>query len=90
MTDDYLAGHARRVNLVGDQTSDETLAQLLSMVRDDIISESDRIRGAEFENYHCIIEASSLQDNAYSISRFLSVSDETARKIAKTPNLFVD
>ena len=90
MTDDYLAGHARRVNLVGDQTSDETLAQLLSMVRDDITSESDRIRGAEFENYHCIVEASSLQDNAYSISRFLSVNDETARKIAKTPNLFVD
>ena len=35
MTDDYLCGHARRVGLAGDQTSDETLAQLLPTIRYD-------------------------------------------------------
>ena len=90
MTDDYLSGHARRVGLAGDQTSDETLAQLLSTIRYDVLFESDRIRDAGFENYTRITEANSPQENADPISRFLSVDDETARQIAETPYLFVD
>ena len=90
MTDEYLAGHARCVGLAGDQTSDETLAQLLPTIRYDVLFESDRIRDAGFENYGRIVEAASPQDNAHPIARFLSVDDETARQIAETPHLFVD
>ena len=90
LTDEYLAGHARRVGLAGDQTSDETLAQLLPTIRYDVLFESDRIRDTGFENYGRIVEAASPQDNAHPIARFLSVDDETARQIAETPYLFVD
>ena len=90
MTDEYLAGHARRVGLAGDQTSDETLAQLLPTIRYDVLFESDRIRDSVFENYGRIVEAASPQDNAHPIARFLSVDDETARQITETPHLFVD
>ena len=90
LTDEYLAGHARCVGLAGDQTSDETLAQLLPTIRYDVLFESDRIRDAGFENYGRIVEAASPQDNAHPIARFLSVDDETARQIAETPHLFVD
>lgn len=90
LTDEYLAGHARRVGLAGDQTSDETLAQLLPTIRYDVLFESDRIRDTGFENYGRIVGAASPQDNAHPIARFLSVDDETARQIAETPYLFVD
>ena len=90
MTDEYLAGHARRVGLAGNQTSDETLAQLLPTIRYDVLFESDRIRDSVFENYGRIVEAASPQDNAHPIARFLSVDDETARQITETPHLFVD
>ena len=90
LTDEYLAGHARRVGLAGDQTSDETLAQLLPTIRYDVLFESDRIRDTGFANYGRIVGAASPQDNAHPIARFLSVDDETARQIAETPYLFVD
>ena len=90
LTDEYLAGHARRVGLAGDQTSDETLAQLLPTIRYDVLFESDRIRDTGFENYGRIVGAASPQDNAHPIARFLSVDDDTARQIAETPYLFVD
>ena len=90
LTDEYLAGHARRVGLAGDQTSDETLAQLLPTIRYDVLFESDRIRDSVFENYGRIVEAASPQDNAHPIARFLLVDDETARQITETPHLFVD
>ena len=90
LTDEYLAGHARRVGLAGDQTSDETLAQLLPTIRYDVLFESDRIRDTGFKNYGRIVEAASPQDNAHPIAHFLSVDDETARQIAETLYLFVD
>ena len=90
MTDEYLAGHSRRVGLAGNQTSDETLAQLLPTIRYDVLFESDRIRDSVFENYGRIVEAASPQDNAHPIARFLLVDDETARQITETPHLFVD
>ncbi len=90
MTDAYLEGHAKRVGLAGEQTSAETLAQLLPTIRYDILFESDSIRDAGLEHYSRIRELASPQDNASAIRNFLSVDDDTARKIAETPYLFVD
>lgn len=90
MTDEYLIGHAKRVGLAGEQTSPETLTQLLPTIRYDVIFESDKIRDAGFENYARIRESASPQENALAIARFLSLDDETARKLAETPYLFVD
>ncbi len=90
LTDDYLIGHARRVGLAGDETSEDTLAQLLPTIRYDVLFESDRIRDEGFANYHRISESNDHNVNAGPIGQFLTVDDETARKIADTPHLFVD
>lgn len=90
MTDDYLIGHAKRVGLAGEQTNAETLAQLVPTIRYDMDFESGKIRDAGFENYVRLREAASPQENAVALAKFLSIDDDTARKIAETPYLFVD
>ncbi|WP_420857595.1 DUF5928 domain-containing protein [Marivivens marinus] len=89
-SDDYLIGHAKRVGLAGDETSPESLAQLLPTIRYDILFESDRIRDADFPGHSIMREHSSVSDNAQVLERFLSVGHDTAKTLAETPYLFVD
>ena len=89
-SDDYLAGHAKRVGLASDQTSEASLRQLLPTIRQDVLFESDRIRDADFEHHYRIDERNSVEENARALSQFLSVDGETARRLAETPYLFVD
>ena len=89
-TDDYLRGHARRVGLAGDQTSEETMKQLIPTIRYDVIFESDRIRDSNFPNHLRLRESKSPVENAGAISDFLSINEDTARHLAETPHLFVD
>ncbi|MDG1767906.1 MAG: DUF5928 domain-containing protein [Yoonia sp.] len=81
---------ASKRTAAADQTSDETLAQLLPTIRYDVLFESDRIRDAGFENYTRISESNSPQENAEPVACFLSVDDDTAWQISETPYLFVD
>lgn len=89
-TDDYLAGHARRVGLAGEQTSPETMAQLLPTIRNDVTFESDRIRDSNFANHYRLREESGVQENEAALRAFLDVTDETAHALAETAYLFVD
>lgn len=89
-SDDYLAGHATRVGLAGEQTSEETLARLLPTIRGDMLHEADMIRDAEFESHLIIRQSQSAEDQAGLISRFLSIADEKALEIARTDHLFAD
>ena len=89
-TDDYLAGHAKRVGLAGDMTPPDVLGRLLPTIRSDITHESDMIREAGFPNMHRIRDGAPLEENTASLARFLSLSDDKAREIAATHYLFVD
>ncbi|MEL6451536.1 MAG: DUF5928 domain-containing protein [Pseudomonadota bacterium] len=89
-SDDYLVGHAMRVGLAGEQTAPETLERLLPTIRNDMTFESDRIGDADFENLERMQEAAGLDENAESLSRFLSVPVEKAREIASVHYLFAD
>jgi hypothetical protein len=89
-TDDYLLGHARRVGLAGDRTPQEVLDRLLPTIRYDVRFESDRIRDADFENFHRIRQAATVEDNAGPLAAFLGVSRGKAQEIAETHYLFVD
>lgn len=89
-SDDYLSGHARRVGLAGDETTPETLARLLPTIRYDVVFESERIRDAGFANYRRLRQTASLEENSDALGAFLSVSPDTARKIAQTDHLFDD
>jgi len=89
-SDDYLVGHAMRVGLAGERTSDDTLQRLLPTIRNDMVFESDRIRDADFEHYQRMRESASTDDNAAALSAFLQIPREKAHEIADTHYLFSD
>ena len=89
-SDDYLTGHAKRVGLASDQTSQETLMQLLPTIRYDVVFESDRIRDSNFASTFQLREVASETENARALAQFLGVTDEIADTLARTPHLFVD
>lgn len=89
-SDDYLGGHAMRIGLAGEQTPKETLKRILPTIRQDILFESDRIRDANFENYHRIREVDGVEGQVHPLMEFLQVSSEKAEQIARTEHLFED
>ncbi|MEX0339110.1 MAG: DUF5928 domain-containing protein [Arenibacterium sp.] len=89
-TDDYLIGHARRVGLAGDQTSDATLERLLPTIRNDMVYEADRIRDAGFARYSRMRETDAVDKNAEKIAEFLSIAQDKATEIAGVDYLFAD
>jgi hypothetical protein len=88
--DDYLIGHARRVGLAGDHTTDEVIAKLLPTIRNDVEFESDRIRDAGFEPFFLLRQDASREENAAALKAFLKVPDDVAEKLVDTPHLFAD
>ena len=89
-SDDFLTGHAMRVGLAGERTSQETLDRLLPTIRNDMVFESDRIRDAQFENHDRMRETASLEENAVALGRFLNVPHDKAIEIAENDHLFAD
>ncbi|MDZ7710206.1 MAG: DUF5928 domain-containing protein, partial [Roseovarius sp.] len=89
-SDSYLAGHARRVGLAGEQTPQETLDRLLPTIRGDITHEQDRIRDAGFENHIIMRERDDRGVRADSVARFLDIPAEKAQEIVEIDHLFAD
>jgi Family of unknown function (DUF5928)/Core-2/I-Branching enzyme len=88
--DEYLIGHARRVGLAGERTSQETLDRLLPTIRFDLAFESDRIKDAGFERVSRVREGASEDENSVALAAFLDIAPAVARDIAATPHLFAD
>lgn len=89
-SDSYLAGHALRVGLAGDQTSPSALERLLPTIRNDIHFELDRLRDAGFDNYSRLSEDAGTAENAAALGRFLSLPPEQAQRILQLDYLFAD
>lgn len=89
-SDEYLAGHAKRVGLAGEETSDDTIARLLPTIRYDVAYESDRIRDSQFPHLYRIKQSASTEQNGKELANFLSVGEELGKTLADTPYLFVD
>ena len=90
LTDAYLTGHALRIGLTGEQTSQENLSRLLPTIRGNMLHEVDQIRDAQFENYTRLSEYADTETNTSALARFLNVSEDKARAIAQSDNLFAD
>ena len=88
--DAYLIGHAKRVGLAGEQTSDATFARLLPTIRSDMVHERDAIRDAAFSGVFRLREHAAIDDNAVALAQFLGIPTQVARQLAETPHLFVD
>ncbi|MCG6901485.1 MAG: beta-1,6-N-acetylglucosaminyltransferase [Rhodobacter sp.] len=89
-SDAYLVGHARRVGLAGERTSQDTIDVLLPTIRSDVVFESDQIRDAGFPNIFRIRESAGADVNAVPLARFLDIPEQQAREITAEENLFVD
>ncbi|MFN0116201.1 MAG: DUF5928 domain-containing protein [Paracoccaceae bacterium] len=89
-TDDYLIGHARRVGLAGERTSQETLDRLLPTIRYDLRFESDRIRDAGFPNVFRLRQEVSPAENGLPLAAFAGIPVERAIEIAASEHLYAD
>lgn len=89
-SDSYLMGHARRVGLMGERTSQETIDALLPTIRSDVLFESDQIRDAEFANVFRVRERNGAPENSVILAKFLEITEKQARDIADDEHLFVD
>ncbi len=89
-SDEYLHGHAKRIGLAGDATSDAAFERLLPTIKSDLAFESNQIRDAGFGECYRINETLSSEMNAIALARFLSLSLDQAKEIAKADPLFFD
>lgn len=89
-SDDYLAGHARRVGLAGDHTRDDTMERLLPTIRHSFRHESDVIRDANFPHLYLLRESAGVAENAVPLAAFLGIAEDRARAIASMDHLFTD
>ncbi|MBD3679107.1 MAG: glycosyl transferase [Rhodobacteraceae bacterium] len=90
MSDDYLAGHAQRIGLVGHATPQATLDRLLPTVRADVEHELNRILAAGLPGTSLLREGRTAEENARPLAEVLSISEEEAKTIATTDHLFSD
>jgi hypothetical protein len=89
-TDAYLKGHAIRVGLAGEHTSEETFASLLPTIRNDVYRESELIRDENFPEFYRMRERAEPEENTKPLADFLGIDANKAREIAATDYLFVD
>ncbi len=89
-SDAYLRGHANRIGLAGEQTSDEAFERLLPTIRGDISFESEEIRDAGFDNHFILRQSGNPDLYASQIAQFLDISVEMAQEIGRLEQLFAD
>lgn len=90
MSDAFLIGHAKRIGLAGEQTSEAALSTLLPTIRNGLLLESDNIRDAGFGSHYKMSELQDEDQNAEALSAFLSISEAHAKGISANTNLFSD
>lgn len=89
-SDEYLLGHARRIGLSSPVSPRESVEKLLPTLRYELRYESDRIRDADFANFHRLRQSASLAENAATLAAFLGVTEAEALAILATDTLFLD
>ncbi len=87
-TDAFLASHARRIGLIGAESAAPTVEQVLRTLRSDLSFESDRLRDADFPEFHRIREVARPEENALPLAAFLGWPAEQALALAASPGLF--
>ncbi len=89
-SDDYLAGHAARVGLVGENSPVESVQRILPTLRNEMAHEAELIRSASEGRYFRLAETADRAGNAAELARFLSVPVQKAETILQLDYLFTD
>ena len=90
MDDDYILGHAKRVNLISNTTSADAISALLPSIQNELYHQSERITDAGFDNFFRITEEGNLKKDSVQIKAFCELDEETAKAIMEQDWLFVD
>lgn len=89
-SDEYLIGHAKRVGLIGEQTTAATIERLLPTIHNDIRNETNALKDVGLEHHWHISHEASEVINAIDIAAFLDVPMDIALEVARAPHLFAD
>ncbi len=89
-SNEYLVGHAVRVGLLAQDAAPGTIARILPTIRNDVLTETDRLRDARFPEYSRISEVAAPSDNAQALESFFSIAFEAATDIAETTSIYED
>ncbi|TRD21724.1 DUF5928 domain-containing protein [Palleronia caenipelagi] len=89
-SEDYLVGHAERLNLIGADAPSETVSRLLPTLRADIEFESRAIRENGFESLSRVRQSDDDASRAAGLIDFLQVPEDDAREILDLHYLFSD
>jgi hypothetical protein len=86
----YLAGHARRVGLVGAQTSDDALRNLLPTIAGEFHAESEALDEAGLAHFHRISETGDESANLAVLADWLEIDLADAAKLGPVSELFAE
>ena len=89
-TDTYLKGHAGRVGLASETTTDANFEGMLPSIRNDLAREIETLRDQSFPEYHRIRENSAPDNNAGPLAKFLGIERDKALEIVRSSHLFAD
>lgn len=89
-SDEYLTGHAKRVGLISESSSETTVQNLLPTIRNEFHNETNALKDIKLDVHSAISETASEDANTAAIAAFLDVSPDAARQIACTPYLYAD
>ena len=89
-SEDYLAGHARRIGLATATTPVAVMAALLPALRSDLAQEAERLHAAGFAKLWQMHESFAIERNAAALEGFLGLDSAAAEAIARTDHLFTD
>jgi hypothetical protein len=78
------------VGLAGENTPDATLARLIPTLRNDISSETDRLRNMVFAHHGRLRERGHPTDNARALADFLSLPAEQLHEVVADRSLFAE
>ena len=86
----YLAGHARRVGLVGAQTPDEALQHLLPTIAGEFHAESEALDEAGLAHFYRISETGDESANLAVLADWLEIDPTDADAIGPVAELFAE
>ncbi len=88
--DEYLAGHAMRKGLIGDNSSDNILNSVLPTLIRDFDRETTALRAAGFPLYFRLGACQNLRQRTSVLAAFLDITVTSARKIQAVEDIFAE
>lgn len=86
----FLAGHARRIGLIGPATPEPTVAAVTAALKVELEAEADRLRALRLPGYHRIREGAGVAEMCVPLAAFLGIPTATAEGILAAGDLFAE